>query len=156
MKQLTIKGSPVWTSRYCNPVLADDKYIKVGISLGDPKYELPYKMDDKIYSLAPSRAYMRSEKQEFIAQYTQDLEAVGIDRILERLFSLGIEGREIVLLCFEDVSKDFCHRTVLADWIYSKIGAKPLELASPSEIKQAKIKTLWSKEQLNKIKQKGL
>lgn len=143
MQQLTIKGEPVWTSRYCNPLLADDKYIKVGISIGEPKYQLPYKLAIRMYSLAPSRAYMRTQKQDFIREYKADLDALGINRIMEALFALGKEGHEIVLLCFEDVNKEFCHRTVLADWIYEQIGVKPLELVNPKDAKQPKQKRLW-------------
>jgi hypothetical protein len=37
-------------------------------------------------------------------------------------------GEQLVLCCFEDVSRDACHRTWLAEWLHEKYGIEVPEL----------------------------
>lgn len=137
MEQLTIKGRKVWVSRYSNKELNDEKYKKIGISLGKPRFKIGYKLEGQLYSLAPGRDYFRAPEDVFIERYREGLDKLGIEKVMSILEQVAEENRDLVLLCFEDVDKDMCHRTLLADWIGEQMGVKPLELQDPSKMKKS-------------------
>lgn len=137
MEQLMIKGRKVWVSRYANKELNEEKYKKIGISLGRPRFKIGYKLEGQLYSLAPGRDYFRASEDVFTEKYRAGLDSLGIEKVMSILEQVAEEDRDLVLLCFEDVDKDMCHRTLLADWIGEQKGVKPLELQDPSKMKKA-------------------
>lgn len=131
MNQLEVKGSKVYTSRYANKELNNDKYVVVAISLGLPKFKINYNIDIQVYSLAPGRDYFRSGNNDyFTSRYREDLEALGVNEVINILSAVAQEGKDIVLLCFEDINKELCHRTILAEWFKEKTGQEIVELNS--------------------------
>lgn len=138
MKQLEVNGSKVYISRYSNKSINNDDYVVVSISLGLPKFNIGYKIDKQIYALAPGRDYFRAKESVFIERYLGGLESMGVDRVIEIISKLAEQGKDIVLLCFEDTDKDMCHRTLLADWIKEQKGLEVLELHDPSKNKEVK------------------
>ena len=67
------------------------------------------------------------------------LEGIGTDRIIDMVQRMDeearAEGKELVLLCYEDVRVpgDWCHRTVFAEWWAEQTGELIEELYDPSE-----------------------
>lgn len=123
------------TARYSNKLINNEKYIPIQISLGFPKFRLQYTVVGKMLMLAPEYSLLRVNNEiEYQRKYIERLEYIGIDRIKHALSSFSQEGKEIVLLCFEDVTKDgqWCHRRMFADWYESKTGEKIDELEESS------------------------
>ena len=81
----------IWTSRYSNKELAEnkDKYYCVGISLGTPKFPLGYTVEQQCYSLAPKGYMLRMELEKFTEEYYRKLEGIGNDKIIDIENSTG-------------------------------------------------------------------
>lgn len=129
----------IWTSRYSNKeLLNEDKYYPVGISIGKPRFKLGYTIREQCYSLAPKGYMLNMKLDEFIPAYYKKLENIGNFNIVDMVAKLDekarSEGKELVLLCFEDVRipKDWCHRTVFAQWWLEKVGEVIEELPDPN------------------------
>lgn len=62
------------------------------------------------------------DEMEYTSKYLEQLENIGIDKILK---TIEIFGDDVVLLCWESPEK-FCHRHILADYInkHSKLKIK--------------------------------
>lgn len=133
MRQLEVNGSKVYVSRYSNKAINNEEFTPVSISLGLPKFPIKYEISKQIYMLAPGRNYFRASEDVFTAKYVQGIEELGLEKIMSVLEKLTEQGKDLVLLCFEDTDKDFCHRTLLAEWLEKKTGLKVLELADPSK-----------------------
>lgn len=128
----------IWVSRYNNKELSSDKYYCVGISLGKPKFKLGYRIEEQCYSLAPKGYMLRMDLESFKPAYFKKLEDIGAERIISmvRKFenAASQSGKELVLLCFEDVRipSDWCHRTVFAEWWRKQTGECIEELNDPT------------------------
>ena len=72
------------------------------------------------------------------------MERIGTDRIIDKVEKMNAEaraeGKELVLLCYEDVRVPggWCHRTVFAEWWAEQTGELIEELYDPSEPKVKK------------------
>lgn len=136
----------IWTSRYSNKELVEnkDKYYCVGISLGTPKFPLGYIIEQQCYSLAPKGYMLKMELEQFTEEYYKKLENIGTDRIIDMVMrferAASAEGKELVLLCYEDVRipEDWCHRTVFAQWYCEQTGEIIRELPDPNPPKMKK------------------
>nr|UWG82112.1 MAG: Protein of unknown function DUF488 [Bacteriophage sp.] len=67
---------------------------------------------------------MEGTDEEFTERYRAMLDSHGVARIrteLETISQLN-GGKDIVLLCFDDVRKGLCHRTIFAQWWQEKTG----------------------------------
>lgn len=135
----------IWVSRYSNKELKSGKYYPVGISIGKPRWPLGYEVKEQCFSLAPKGYMLRmDDKQEYRQAYVQKLEGIGADKIISIVGKMDkaamAEGKELVLLCYEDVrnEEDWCHRTMFADWWMEKTGEIIEELYDPSEPKKKK------------------
>lgn len=134
----------IWTSRYTNKELQNGNYYCVGISIGVPKFHLPYEMREQCYSLAPKGYMLRMELEPFKKAYYEKLEGIGIDKIINMVQKFddkaNAEGKELVLLCYEDVRipEDWCHRTIFAQWWAEQTGEIIEELADPTPPKGKK------------------
>lgn len=135
----------IWISRYSNKELQKDgKYYPVGISIGVPKFPLGYTVREQCYSLAPKGYMLNMELEKFIPAYYGKLADIGDQRIIDMVMRLDskarAEGKELVLLCYEDVRipEDWCHRTVFAQWWAEKVGEVIEELPDPNPPKVKK------------------
>lgn len=134
----------IWISRYSNKELQSGKYYPVGISIGTPKFPLGYTLRKQCYSLAPKGYMLNMELDRFKPAYYEKLEGIGTDRIIDMVEKMNTEaraeGKELVLLCYEDVRVpgDWCHRTVFAEWWAEQTGELIEELYDPSEPKVKK------------------
>lgn len=136
----------IWTSRYSNKELQSDKYYPVGISIGQPRFRLGYTLREQCYSLAPKGYMLNMDLERFKTAYYEKLEGIGTDKIISMVNRLEeraqSEGKELVLLCFEDVRvpEDWCHRTVFAEWWAENTGEIIEELVDPTPPKVKKPK----------------
>lgn len=148
----------IWTSRYSNKELQKDKYYPVGISIGAPRFRLSYTIRERCYSLAPKGYMLDMEYDRFKDAYYGKLEDIGVDKIIDMVKRFDErarqEGKELVLLCFEDVriQEDWCHRTVFAQWWAEQTGELIKELPDPTPPKQKKVSN--SKAGSEKLSQK--
>lgn len=103
------------------------------ITLGAPRFKLPYALTHSVRELAPRREYLNRPEPEFTRVYRADLDQLGPVRIASRLREIAnAEGdHRLVLLCFEDLAKPglWCHRRVFAAWWKDATGDEVRELS---------------------------
>ena len=114
----------VYTSRYSNKGLSNEKYVLLGISLGRPKFHTNYKLDGEIQELKPYKSFRVNDYEKAKAIYFKQLDKYGAMKIRQAIASHQQEGKDIVLLCFEDITKpgSWCHRKQFAEWWEEKSG----------------------------------
>lgn len=136
----------IWTSRYSNKKLQNGNYFCVGISIGKPRFPLGYAIQEQCFSLAPKGYMLNMELEPFKEAYYQKLEGIGKEKIINMVMRFDEtarhEGKELVLLCYEDVRipEDWCHRTVFAEWWAENVGEiiEELDDPTPPKIKKPK------------------
>lgn len=144
----------IWTSRYSNKELQNGKYYPVGISVGRPRWSLGYQLREQCYSLAPKGCMLNMNIEKYKPEYIKKLENIGKSKIFDIVNELNKkaqgEGKELVLLCFEDIRipSEWCHRTMFAEWWAEQTGELIDELYDPSEPKIKKIKATEKKEEI--------
>lgn len=128
----------IWTSRYSNKELPNGNYYPVGISIGHPRFRLGYELREQCFSLAPKGYMLNMDIENFKEAYYGKLEGIGTEQIISMVNKLDerarSEGKELVLLCFEDVRVEgqWCHRTIFAQWWAEKVGEIIEELPDPT------------------------
>lgn len=150
----------IWVSRYSNKELQQnkDRYYPVGISIGRPKFPLGYQLREQCYSLAPKGYMLNMDIERFKPAYYEKLENIGTDRIINMVTRLDeqarSEGKELVLLCYEDVRvpEDWCHRTMFAEWWAENMGELIEELTDPTQVKYKKLKAEKTEKSQQSIK----
>ena len=128
----------IFTSRYANPELNSCKYTAVRISLGLPKWKLGYEIAGAIDELMPRGIFGIEDYDEFHRRYFEKLDAIGVDKIREKLRQFEKLGKPVVLLCFEDIRKgawNWCHRNMFASWWEYNTGEIISELQDESNFK---------------------
>lgn len=128
----------LFTSRYQNPELAHrPDLLKVGVTLGNPRFNLPYTLADNVKLLAPNGSLFKvSDPAQFIPAYRGRLDAHGVGKISGVLEAIARkhQSEALVLLCFEDCSVkngrlvDWCHRLVFGRWWEEQTGERVYEL----------------------------
>jgi hypothetical protein len=110
----------------------------VQITLGDPKFALPYRIDHKLPILAPLPVIFGYPDYEiFKMGYRKQLNMEGFNRIKEELDRVAKRGKITVLLCFEDIRKpeQWCHRRIFAEWWEEQSGQEVAELPERDPLK---------------------
>lgn len=93
------------------------------------------------------RLYAEHELGEFKPSYYEKLDSIGTEKIVRMVRRMSSraqeEGKELVLLCFEDVRvpEDCCHRTLFAEWWKENTGETFEELPDPTPLKEKKAKS---------------
>lgn len=127
--------SKIYTSRYSNPELSTGSYTVVGITRGAPKFKLRYDLAGNIMEIAPP-GYLFNEydRSRFTRAYFTNIDRTGVARIRSILDRYLAQGKDIVLCCYEDVTKpgEWCHRLVFAEWWKARTGQTIEELQDPS------------------------
>lgn len=136
----------LFTSRYQNRAIAETDLVPVGITLGNPRFKLAFKVVENVKLLAPPRSMWGKSHDEFIKLYRECLSGFGLEKILSILKRISDEhgGRDLVLLCFEDVfcddpTKNFCHRRVFAEWWEKETGDVVEELQPAEQPEQLRM-----------------
>lgn len=128
----------IFTSRYANPELNSCKYTAVRISVGLPRWKLGYEIAGAINELMPKGIFGIEDYDEFLRRYFEKLDAIGVDKIREKLCQFEKLGKPVVLLCYEDIRKgdwNWCHRNMFASWWEQNTGEIILELQDESKFK---------------------
>lgn len=125
----------IYTSRYANPTLRNGDFTCVRISLGTPKWSLGYQLTE-FKELMPFGLLNKYEDYApFREEYFRKLDKIGVDRIYAKLNEFEKLGKDVVLLCYEDIRKgpeDWCHRTAFAEWWLLRTGERIGELYDPT------------------------
>ncbi len=132
----------IYTSRFSNTELKTGKYTAVRISVGSPRWKVGYDISGAIDELMPKGIFGKYEtKAAFEVEYKKRLDCIGVEYIRKLLSGYETLGKDVVLLCYEDIRKgesDWCHRTIFADWWREKTGELISELPDPSPVKGVK------------------
>ncbi len=138
----------LYVSRYLNPELERTDVAKVGITLGHPRFTLPYEMITRLPELAPSREFFNVEDRDtfeaaMIARLDRHFGFDEIRKILEHVQRRADVEHDtpdvpLVLLCFEDIRTPgvWCHREMVATWWEEKTGERVEEFPDPSTPKE--------------------
>ena len=134
----------IYTSRFSNPVLRQECYTAVRISLGAPRWKLGYSLDGAIKDLMPVGLLGKYDEdmEGFKKEYFKRLDCIGVDKIKRQLQPLEHKGNDIVLLCYEDIRKgpnDWCHRVMFAEWWKLRTGELIEELPDSTTVPTPKI-----------------
>ena len=125
----------IYTSRYSNPALRTGEYTTVRISAGHPKWNLGYRLDCEISGLIPFGLFNnpKLDRGSYRRLYLQRLDK-NERYIFKALAELCRKGKDVVLLCYEDVRKpgNWCHRTAFAEWWKLMTGEVVEELHDPT------------------------
>jgi hypothetical protein len=84
----------------------------VGVSRGTPRWSLPFSYR-VLRDLAPSdEVWAHEDTREFEAAYLDQLEALGVERIVSDLERISGDygGKLLCLLCWEKPHEEYCHR----------------------------------------------
>ena len=103
-----------YTSRFSNQELRSGRYTAVRISLGTPRWPLGYRLDGAISGLMPLGLFKKfdNDPEAFKREYRKRLNEVGVDWIQQQLSAFATRGKDVVLLCYEDIRKggnNWCH-----------------------------------------------
>lgn len=122
-----------YVSRYSNKALENENVIPIQISVGLPKFKINYELKGEIGLLKPFGLFKIQDQEDFDIAYTQQLERHGVEKIRRCLNHFKEEGKDTVLLCFEDVRVKPCHRTTFAEWWKEKTGEEIPEYPEPEK-----------------------
>lgn len=129
----------LYTARYASKAAAEavatGKLVPVAISNGAPRFPSAVKAVAKCEELCPPWELVKAAKAgtetkaTFQGKYYKHLDRIGVVGIRQRLGGIMKalelpEDQALVLLCFEDLSKDdeWCHRRMFASWWLTKTG----------------------------------
>ncbi len=122
----------LYTARFANRTLAPHPAAKVQISLGAPKFPLPYNLH-QLLELAPAGFMLHKPEADFAGLYTKLLQRRGgaeffAERFAEVARTAGVD--QLALLCYEDLRTPglWCHRRVFASWYQEQVGEEVLEI----------------------------
>lgn len=95
--------------------------VAVAISLGKPKWPLPYEIAAEVDALKPF-GLLQLAGDEFDEAYRRRLDHIGVDTIRAALAEIAAEhGGPLVLLCWERPG-EHCHRRTWAAWWEDRTG----------------------------------
>ena len=122
----------MFTARYLNKSINQAIHTPIQISLGDPKFKLPYQLRGIAGRILPTYDLLQlTDEEEYRERYIQRLERIGgAEMVFDALKKLAEPKKKIVLLCFEDIRKPgvWCHRRMFAEWWTDKRGDEVPEL----------------------------
>ncbi|MCP4259111.1 MAG: DUF488 domain-containing protein [Planctomycetes bacterium] len=119
----------IYTSRYGNKEIAQTGLVPVGISTGNPRFKTAFKVQHRIKALAPTRDMLPLPYKTYKKIYFGMLGELDEGQLKEHFKKIS-NGKDLVFLCFEDLSKEgeWCHRRMFAEWWQGKTGDKVEEL----------------------------
>ena len=106
--------------------------VPVRITLGAPRWTLPYTLEHQVREAAPSREYFGTARPVYEKAYLAQLDWRGVNFFASRFQEIAVAAQDLrlVLLCFEDLAQpgQWCHRRMFAAWWQAETGAKVREL----------------------------
>jgi hypothetical protein len=133
MTQSHIGEPRIYTARYSNRTIAASGLSAIRITLGAPRFRLPYSIAETDKRFAPSwEIFHLHDRAIFEVAMRERLDRELGDRAVDvlRAYDEAHGGNGLVLLCFEDVRKPgvWCHRQIVATWIGERFGIVVPEL----------------------------
>lgn len=117
----------IQTSYFSSPKITPEHAV-IRISIGHPRWKLPYQVAGKLPALMPGRTWIGLEKAEYEKLYLARLDAIDPEAVVDEIDTLA-GTRPAVLTCFEKLTDGtWCHRRMFAAWFESKTGQKIEEL----------------------------
>ncbi len=122
------------TSRYqAADLIQASGRAAVGMTLGYPRWRLPYPVVGNLRQLAPSREMIRvDDARMFEEMYRNRLDHLGVSGVRELLSGCAERANNdrLVVLCYEDLTKPGvrCHRRLFAAWFHENTGEDVPEL----------------------------
>ena len=110
--------------------LNTEEHVRISISRSDPK-QMP-EPPLRISELKPGHWFKSVSVERYAEHYLQQLENLGIERVMAGPTKLQgyYPDKTIVLLCWEGQGDhgNWCHRGLLANWLFVRAGLKVTEL----------------------------
>lgn len=127
-KEMEMPGFQLFTARYSN--MRDGFGVAVRTSIGEPKFPYDASRRDEVKELMPYGLFGEEDKQLFMNGYLRRLENAGVEKLTRRFVEIAKrhDCPQLVLLCYEDVSKSWCHRTMFAQWWEIETKQEVIEL----------------------------
>ncbi|MBA7645334.1 hypothetical protein ES703_53089 [subsurface metagenome] len=113
----------IWTGRYADQAaIVRSGAVPVCITVGRPRFRLQYKLVEEISLFAPNgHLFTMNDPEELRKALYARLDRAGIEKVRGILSNISARhgGRDLILLCFEDLRKpgEWCHRQLIADWL---------------------------------------
>jgi hypothetical protein len=135
---MKIAGTTVVTSSWSKikKIPEDERPTAVRISVGLPRFWKGANKLPNIVELAPFGLFNRGlTEEEFADGYRKRLSEFGVSKIRAQLKEVAAAAPTdtIALCCYEDVTKEPCHRTVFAEWWREQTGQQIEEFVAPNE-----------------------
>ncbi len=128
------------TARYLNPIINNRQFIPLRISLGAPKFSLPYSIAANFNVIAPTREILQIDNKEaYRHEYRRYLETIGVTAIRNALRPFVQADKDTLLLYFEDLRDPdkWCHRRFFAEWWEERTEERVPELLEESAPERA-------------------
>lgn len=132
------------TARYLNSIINNRQFIPLRISLGAPKFSIPYSIAANFNVIAPTREILQIDNKEaYRHEYRHFLDTIGVTAIRNALRPFVQADKETLLLCFEDLRDPdkWCHRRFFAEWWEEKTNERVPELEESAPERAAKNET---------------
>ena len=124
---LTSRWSHVYQHSKTTPI-AEFAFVPVRISIQGPRFWSAAKEFPKVPELMPYGLFKITDRDEFTPKFEARLEDAGVDTIQAAFDQIDADYQKpLILLCYEDLSKTWCHRQVFADWWQRQTGQAVLE-----------------------------
>ena len=81
--------------------------------------------------LAPAAEIIHLPENEYNPIYADQLKKLSPAGIVEEIKKLS-EGKDCILLCYEKPG-DFCHRRIVAKWLFDNLGLQVDEFSAPNK-----------------------
>lgn len=131
-----------YTGRYSDKRINNNEYFVVRISLGLPKYNLPYVIDYELRLAMPNWNMMKKENFEELYGLKLEENKYAIINKISSIKRLAGD-KKILFLCFEKViNGNECHRIHFGNWLCKNIGEDFIELdlnCKPRKLEQLKL-----------------
>jgi hypothetical protein len=121
----------LFTSRFgaANEIIQSGA-VPVRISIGHPRFRLPYQLVEKLPDLMPTRDMLEMAIEPYRSLFVSRLEKAGVESLRAQFEAIAKkhDNPSLVLLCFEDLRKpgQWCHRTMAARWLEHE-GFDPID-----------------------------
>lgn len=117
----------IYTNRYKDYDPAQGTAVR--ITYGRPRFRTPYTLY-QARLITPGSWFLKGSDAWFTRKYLDMLTEAGTDAVRAELEAIGEQSGsdKLVLLCFDDVGKGLCHRSLFASWWEQRTGEKVEEL----------------------------
>ena len=129
------------TARYfATDAIKESGLAPVASTVGFPKFPLGYHFAGTSPHVAPRGIFGRDlDEVTFRKLYYERLDSIGVKKIEDLLKAIAKaeDAKGVVLLCFCDLEKGYCHRRLFAEWWELNTGQNVPEITADGLVSQA-------------------